>query len=68
MKQDDKMKPEDEMAQRRAALLEKQQKRKEKTCPKVPSESSREKGPQCSKQDPNASSSAVGNESSEKAL
>lgn len=45
---------------------EKQQQRKEKTRPKGPSESSREKGAQRSRQDPNASSGAEGDVSSER--
>ncbi|KAI3352649.1 hypothetical protein L3Q82_019293, partial [Scortum barcoo] len=45
---------------------EKQQQRKEKTRSKGPSESSREKGAQRSRQDPNASSGAEGDVSSER--
>ncbi|XP_070683970.1 D-aminoacyl-tRNA deacylase 1 [Pempheris klunzingeri] len=45
---------------------EKQQQRKEKTRTKGPSESSREKGGQRSRQDPNASSGAEGDVSSER--
>lgn len=45
---------------------EKQQQRKEKTRSKGPSESSREKGTQRYRQDPNASSGAEGDVSSER--
>lgn len=45
---------------------EKQQQRKEKTRSKGPSESSREKGALRSRQDPNASSGADGDVSSER--
>lgn len=45
---------------------EKQQQRKEKTRSKGPSESSKEKGGQRHRQDPNASSGAEGDVSSER--